>query len=819
MARLPSLLWLATFVELTLSQVAFNEPFQVVRPTANHSSMLPVPEGLKRLARHEGNIAVVAVVGPYHSGKSFLLNALLGNTQVFSIGRKTSPETMGIWLCRTQLKAADGSEVWLMDSEGFFGPGVTESYDAKIFTIATLLGGHLVYNTVKIIDQQAVNLLEMLARRAELFRTRSSAEASNTEAPEFLSVRSFPPLTWVVEDFVQELPEEHRHGDGATGWLMSYLKADNGTSGESGGNILSRLYSKIAVHTLFLPATVREDLQDLSRLKWENLTEEFKQEVEILREHIVQTVEARKIEGSATTGRTLERTLRFIVQALQRGMFHDLPSLWQTWTAQVAVMSLQDAETWFQSLITMIDHGDDPIPLHEFNVQVEEARAKATSFYRELLRDFEVRLNEDELHKRMEVHFAHKVQLYHERVLRWVGDLHVKAKEQVSRFLATQELPTDPDLLRKVGENRKQEVLKVFSEQLKVFSVRGPSPKLGRPATMPPFAQDPVGHLNSELAALLSTQELENEREILQSFKGAVVAADEAVESELRLNQNKLLGRAQLKELEKTVAVRCWAAFDEKLSRYKWMMLLSHYKAHKTIVQTDTFESKMSRFTASNEQKLNVHFQTVLGRCLTSYKTRKNSLPMPAAEPDINAEHNKLAQSILEMLDETSRDLTDTPAFNGARRRLNAALEEGLLQTRQKNVQVWKAHSDEATRCAKRANQAVEQLCGLTCFFNKVPFVHKAVSQKHLLTCFTQSNPEGGAQRMSSSMQMHVFEDWYNKDLAFDVSNVRTNFMMFIVTPILGFIGLLAFYNCGPPSRRFASPSPFNHGNPMGQRW
>ena len=42
-----------------------------------------------------------------------------------------------------------------MDSEGFFGPGVSEDYDAKIFTLATLLGSFLVYNTIRIIDQQA----------------------------------------------------------------------------------------------------------------------------------------------------------------------------------------------------------------------------------------------------------------------------------------------------------------------------------------------------------------------------------------------------------------------------------------------------------------------------------------------------------------------------------------------------------------------------------------------------------------------------------------------------------------------------------------
>lgn len=103
---------------------------------------------------------------------------------------------------------------------------MTETYDAKIFTVATLLGSHLVYNTVKVIDQQAVNLLgeqkaphpiaqccelylEMLARRAQLFRVRSLApsavaedheksvaEASAAEIPVFLSAKTFPPLTW-----------------------------------------------------------------------------------------------------------------------------------------------------------------------------------------------------------------------------------------------------------------------------------------------------------------------------------------------------------------------------------------------------------------------------------------------------------------------------------------------------------------------------------------------------------------------------------------------------------------------------------------------
>ncbi|CAE7689644.1 dnaK [Symbiodinium microadriaticum] len=745
--------WLSALllVRLCASEVPFKVPFQVVRPTANHSSMLPVPEGLARLAQHPSSISIVSVVGPFHSGKSFLLNALLGDTQVFSVGRKTSPETMGIWMCRTEWKARDGSEVWLMDSEGFFGPGVAESYDAKIFTIATLLGGHLVYNTVKIIDQQAVNLLEMLARRAQLFRTRTSTEPANLDTPEFLSVRSFPPLTWVVEDFVQEFPEAHAYAsDPATAWLRSYLSYANDTSGEE-VHILSKLYSDVKVKTLFLPATSKPELQDLSKLQWSQLTSEFKKELGELKTHILGSLHARSFEGEPMTGRTLERSLRFIVQGLQRGMFHELPSLWTTWTQQlvkregvwnaklslcmlillmrqVAEMSLQDADTWFSSLMSSIDQSEDPIPLRDFNDKVEEARTRSVQFYMELLRDFDVSPDIPELRKRMAVHFQHKLLLYHERVQRWTNEAIVKEKESFGRSLTERELPFDPDLFRKTGEEGIRKTVAGFSTKLQVFAARGQNPVHGKAATMPAFAQDPASQLSVDLHTMLGARELENEREILQHFKAAVAAADEAVDRELKLVGNKLLGKSQLKELQSIVQSRCWQAFDNKLAGHKWMKLLSHHKTHKALVQTETYENRMTRFTAANDQRLSAHFRAALERCVSSYKTRKTNLAMPSSEADLAAEHRQLAASIREMLDEQGRELQDTDAHRGALRSLESVLDEGFVHIKQKNIELWKVHSDEATRCALKENQAAEKNC-----------------------------------RMSQSMQNQVFEDWYNK--------------------------------------------------------
>jgi len=794
--------WAIALSSLCASEIPVNVPFQIVRPTPNHTSLM-ITDALPRLALHDTNIAVVSVVGPYHSGKSFLLNALVGNTQVFQIGRKTSPETMGIWLCRTDLKASDGAEVWLMDSEGFFGPGVSESYDAKIFTIASLLGGHLVYNTVKVIDQQAVNLLEMLVRRAQLFRTRSSADIVSQETPEFLSIRSFPPLTWVVEDFVQELPVQHRHEDGATHWLKAYLTKMNTTHGES--HFLTKLYTDLKVHTLFLPATTKEHLQDLSRMKWNQLTPEFRSEISALRDHVLRKLEARTFEGKSVTGRTLERAVRFMVQALHRGMFHELPALWATWSAQVSDMSLQDAETWFNALVANVDSAEDPLPVAQFNMQVEEIRQKVVQFYRDLLRDFEVNPDVSTLRKKMDAHFQHKVMLYHERVQRWVSELTLNAKDALAKQLATIELPTDPDELKKASDKLNQNTTQIFVKRLNAFAVKGITPRLGKAVLMPAFTQDPVNTLTADLRSIQSSRELENEREILQFFKRAVQAADDAVDREVK-SYSKLLGKARLREFQSLVSNRCWQAFDESLVNYKWLITSQHYRTHKALVQTETYESRMARFAHENDARLSQHFRKVQEQCENIYKKRRENIVMPTSEADLAAEHKAIGVALYEVLKENSADLEDTEAFAGSKYALNSLIEEGAQRLQLKNVELWKVHSDEATRCAQRENHALERKCGLTCMFNKLPNVHKKISKKHLLGCLGRS---GTASRMEPKMQLQVFENWYSKDLAADAAAVWNN--CYLGTAIIGLLFILLFWTC----RATQPAQPFQTG--MGQ--
>jgi len=784
-----------------------NVPFQIVRPTENHSSMV-VTESLSKLAQHDAPIALISVVGPYHSGKSFLLNALLGDLKAFSVGPKTSPETMGIWLCRTDLQSADGAEVWLMDSEGFFGPRVDETYDAKVFTIATLLGAHIVYNTVKVIDQQAVSLLEMLARRAQLFRTRSQVEATvgGTGVPEFLSVHNFPPLTWVVEDFVQELPEEHRKS-GAAGWLKQYLSKVNSSASSVQQDspddyFLTSLYKELNVHTLFLPATKKSQLQDLSMLSWGELTEEFRGEVQQLKERVLQNLKARQFAGRPMTGKTLSRALHFTVRSLQSGRFPDLPSIWDSWTLQVAKMSVVDAEAFFRSQLGAVSANSTkaPLSLASFNERAENSRKRAVDFYQEMIRDFDVMPQTAELVQLMDTHFEHVVAIWHGAVRRWVADLTAQLKKQVESTLASHELPMNPEELKVVGQTASTNATQTFSKILDAFNRPGVLPSLGPAATLPVFDVDPRDGLAADLQAILGARSNENEQRIQKVFKAAVSASEAAAVKEVKTVQGQLCSKARVKDLKESASKKGWIAFNENLSRFPWAHFASQFKAQKALAQQD-LDEVMRKFVASNDQKLSIHFRTVYERVLGVYKTKQVRVieKMPVDESELQTDHNVLVREAQGSLEQQGKqgaaglDLTDTDPFADSRKRLAKALNEEYQIVLQRNVELWKVHSDDATRCAVQKNRALEQRGGSFSLFNKVPWVHRYRSRQHLRECFQRSDT---SKELPASMQGKIFESWYTKDMAHEAGRVSNTFMFWCLTGLLLLAG--GWWLCRP---------------------
>ncbi|RVW54677.1 putative ribonuclease H protein [Vitis vinifera] len=114
------------------------------------------------------------VIGPYRSGKSFLLNQLLSlscyegaafttiktlfpfgflffflHGMGFGVGHMRDTKTKGIWVWGTPIEMdIDGvkSSVLYLDTEGFESIGKSNVYDDRIFALATILSSVLIYN-------------------------------------------------------------------------------------------------------------------------------------------------------------------------------------------------------------------------------------------------------------------------------------------------------------------------------------------------------------------------------------------------------------------------------------------------------------------------------------------------------------------------------------------------------------------------------------------------------------------------------------------------------------------------------------------------
>ncbi|XWS36358.1 hypothetical protein CRYUN_Cryun20dG0078400 [Craigia yunnanensis] len=115
----------------------FHQPFPIVEPDPGHTKLRLSREGLQAISRITTPIAAVAVIGPYRSGKSFLLNQLLSLScyEGFGVGHMRDTKTKGIRVWGTPLELdIDGVRtfVFYLDTEGFESVGKSNIREADI---------------------------------------------------------------------------------------------------------------------------------------------------------------------------------------------------------------------------------------------------------------------------------------------------------------------------------------------------------------------------------------------------------------------------------------------------------------------------------------------------------------------------------------------------------------------------------------------------------------------------------------------------------------------------------------------------------------
>nr|QKE61577.1 guanylate binding protein 1 [Leontocebus fuscicollis] len=222
------------------SKILMTGPMCLIENT--NGRLMTNPEALKILSSIMQPVVVVAIVGLYRTGKSYLMNKLAGEKKGFSLGSTVQSHTKGIWMwCVSHPKKPDHILV-LLDTEGLGDVEKGDNQnDSWIFALAILLSSTFVFNSMGTINQQAMDQLHYVTELTDRIRSKSSPDENDYEVDESADfVSFFPDFVWTLRDFSLDL-EANGQPITADEYLEYSLKLKQGTSQKDKNFNLPRL--------------------------------------------------------------------------------------------------------------------------------------------------------------------------------------------------------------------------------------------------------------------------------------------------------------------------------------------------------------------------------------------------------------------------------------------------------------------------------------------------------------------------------------------------------------------------------------------------
>ncbi|XP_048011197.1 guanylate-binding protein 1-like [Megalobrama amblycephala] len=276
---------------------------------------------LQILQQIQQPVVVVAVVGLYRTGKSYLMNRLAGQQTGFALGSTIESKTKGIWMWCVDHPTKAGTTLVLLDTEGLGDVDKGDSkHDTNIFCLAVLLSSTLVYNSRGTIDNRAVEELQYVTELTECIKVKSSDE-DDDDSSEF--VKFFPSFIWAVRDFTLERKID---GKDATEdeYLEFALKLKPGTSKKVMEYNLPReciqnFFPSRTCFTFPFP-TAPENVSRLESLDPADISSDFLEVTDRFCKFVFNKSHVKKLkDGITVTGRVLGHLAKTYVDTISSG--------------------------------------------------------------------------------------------------------------------------------------------------------------------------------------------------------------------------------------------------------------------------------------------------------------------------------------------------------------------------------------------------------------------------------------------------------------------------------------------------------------------
>ncbi|KAL2238814.1 UNVERIFIED_CONTAM: Guanylate-binding protein 4 [Sesamum indicum] len=293
----------------------FRQAFPIIEPDPGHTKLRLSREGLEAIERITTPIAAVAVIGPYRSGKSFLLNQLLSLScyEGFGVGHMRDTKTKGIWVWGAPVELdIDGvkTSVFYLDTEGFESIGKSNVYDDRIFALATVMSSVLIYNLPETIREADISRLSFAVELAEEFYGRFGQDVAFEPAK----------LLWLIQrDFLQ--------GKSVQEMVDEALRRVPNANGDKNIDQVNQIRESLAImgdnstaFSLPQPHLLRTKLCDM---KDDELDSIYVKKREQLKTVVSSIIRPKIVQGKSLNGKEFVSFLEQILEALNKG---EIPS-------------------------------------------------------------------------------------------------------------------------------------------------------------------------------------------------------------------------------------------------------------------------------------------------------------------------------------------------------------------------------------------------------------------------------------------------------------------------------------------------------------
>ncbi|XP_051142131.1 uncharacterized protein LOC127259036 [Andrographis paniculata] len=309
-------IFLACIVGGALSVDDFRQAFPIVEPDPGHTRLRLSTEGLEAIERITTPIAAVAVIGPYRSGKSFLLNQLLSLScdEGFGVGHLRDTKTKGIWVwgeAREVYIEGVKTSVLYLDTEGFESVGKSNVYDDRIFALATIMSSVLIYNLPETIREADISRLSFAVELAEEFYGRVKGQDVAFEPAKLL---------WLIQrDFLQ--------GKSVQEMVNEALQHVPNSNGDKNIDQVNQIRDSLAVmgdnSTAFSLPQPHLQRTKLCEMKDNELDAAYVERREQLKTVVSSIIRPKIVQGKSLNGKEFVSFLKQILDALNKG---EIPS-------------------------------------------------------------------------------------------------------------------------------------------------------------------------------------------------------------------------------------------------------------------------------------------------------------------------------------------------------------------------------------------------------------------------------------------------------------------------------------------------------------